>query len=545
MAPPEDRLISRGYGRGLMSARRALRAILRGVGTRARVVGGFLACLAVLAAANGCGSEAEESGLPAPPPARLAPITSAAEATLTVARSAAVAIPSSFFGLSTEYWTLPVDLRYTGLYRRMISLLRVPGDTPFVLRIGGDSSDHTFYAPVRHRMPSWTFAMTTAFVQRTAAVVRSMKLHVILDLNLVTGNSRLAAAWAREAETVMPKGSVVGFEVGNEPDLYERSIWLRLTGEPLSSRVLPRDITAASYARDFARYAHALRGIAPPVDLLGPALSHPRADAGWISALLRGPHPGLRVISVHEYPYSACAFPGTSSYPTIKRILSQRASAGLAASVWPSALLARRAGLPLRVTEFNSVTCGGLPGVSNTFATALWAPDAGFELLRIGARSIELHAREYTVNDPFTFNSHGVEVHPLLYGLIMFVRTLSPHAQLLHSQLRLSGGANLKAWAVRSAHGSLNVLVIDKGPRDARVTMNLPAEGVATVQRLLAHSPRARGGVTLAGQWLDRDGDWRGHRVIQRLAARARRYHLWMPRYSAALVTVPVAPARS
>jgi hypothetical protein len=77
------------------------------------------------------------------------------------------------------------------------------------------------------------------------------------------------------------------------------------------------------------------------------------------------------------------------------------------------------------------------------------------------------------------------------------------------------------------------------------VTMNLPAEGVATVQRLLAHSPRARGGVTLAGQWLDRDGDWRGHRVIQRLAARARRYHLWMPRYSAALVTVPVAPARS
>jgi hypothetical protein len=518
--------------------------MLRGVITRARPAGALLACAAVLAGVAACGSDADESALPDPPAARLAPVTSAVDATLTVGGSTALAIPNSFFGLSTEYWTLPVDLRYTALYRRMVSLLRVPGDTPFVLRIGGDSSDHTFYAPVYHHMPSWTFALTTAFVQRTAAVVRSMKLHVILDLNLVTGNPGLAAAWAREAETVMPKGSIVGFEVGNEPDLYERSIWLRLTGAPLSSRVLPQDMTSSSYSRDFGRYARALRGIAPPVSLLGPALSHPKVDAGWIAALLRGPHPGLRQISVHEYPYSACAFPGTSSYPTVKRILSQRASAGLAASVRPAAVLARRAGLPLRVTEFNSVTCGGRPGVSNTFATALWAPDAAFELLRIGAQSIDLHAREYTVNDPFTFNSSGVEVHPLLYGLIMFVRTLSPHAQLLHSQLRVSGGANLKAWAVRSAHGGLSVLVIDKSSRGARVTMNLPAGGVATVHRLLAPSVRSRTGVTLDGQWLDHDGDWEGHRVTQRLAAQGRHYRLWMPRYSAALVTVPLtAPA--
>jgi hypothetical protein len=46
---------------------------------------------------------------------------------------------------------------------------------------------------------------------------------VILDLNLVTSTPRLAGAWAKEAEAVMPRGSIVGFEIGNEPDLYTRT----------------------------------------------------------------------------------------------------------------------------------------------------------------------------------------------------------------------------------------------------------------------------------------------------------------------------------
>ena len=535
-----------------MSALRVLTAVRRGLAVRGRAVRGravrvrlvvaLTVCVAgvVVVAAHGAGDPS--TGLP-PPPLRPLP-SGSVSGSLTVDDSSVMAVPSSFFGLSTEYWTLPYDERNVGLYDRVISLLRVPGDSPFVLRVGGDSSDHTFYDPARRRMPAWAFALTPAFAQRTATIVRSMGLHVIFDLNLVTGTPGLAAAWAREAETVMPRGSVVGFEVGNEPDLYERAIWMRLTGEQLNGRVLPQDMTPAGYARDFARYSHALAGIAPPAALLGPALSHPRVDALWIKTLLRSPHPGLREVSVHEYPYSACAFPGSSSYPTISRILSQRASAGLAASVAPSVVLAHRAGLPVRVTEFNSVTCGGVAGVSDTFATALWAPDAGFELLRVGAQSIDLHARQSTVNAPFSFNAGGLVAHPLLYGLIMFVRTLSPHAHLLRSQLHMAAGANVKAWALASPKGTLNVLVLDKGAHGVHLTMNLPAAGVATVQRLLAPSPRAHTGVTLAGQWLDRNGTWHGRRTLGVLRPRLHRYHLWLPRYSAALVTVHLAPTR-
>ena len=44
-------------------------------------------------------------------------------------------------------------------------------------------------------------------------------------------------------------------------------------------------------------------------------------------------------------------------------------------------MLAHGAGLRFRLDEVNSVTCGGTRGVSDTFATALWAPDALLSLL--------------------------------------------------------------------------------------------------------------------------------------------------------------------
>ena len=526
-----------------MCVQRALWAVRRSLSVPLRALALAIAAVIAIAALASCTVLPHDSGLPDPPDASVPAPTSPVRATLTVERTAAMTIPSSFLGLSTEYWTLPVDERHIDLYRRIISLLRVAGDSPFVLRIGGDSSDHTFYAPGR-RLAPWAFALTPAFVTRTATVVRSMRLHVILDLNLITGTPGLAAAWAREAETVMPRGSIVGFEIGNEPDLYERTIWLRLTGARVTPRVLPHDITAGSYATDFDRWAEALEGIAPGTPLLGPALSHPRVDANWITALLAHKPPRLRVISVHEYPYSACAFPGTRSYPTVGRVLSQRASAGLAASVAAAVAIARRAGLPVRVTEFNSVTCGGLPGVSNTFATALWAPDAAFELLAAGAQSIDLHAREYAINDPFTFTSSGVQAHPLMYGLILFTRALSAHAHLLRSQLHVGAHANVKAWAVGTNHGTVNVLVLDKGARGVHVTMNLPASGVASIQRLTAGSPRSTAGVRLDGQWLNHNGAWVGRRVTGTVRPRGRRYQLWIPRYSAALLTVRVAAGR-
>ena len=87
--------------------------------------------------------------------------------------------------------------------------------------------------------------------------------------------------------------------------------------------------------------------------------------------------------------------------------------------------------------------------MSDTFATALWAPDALFELMRAGVSAVDLHARQFAVNDPFAFDRSGLQAHPLLYGLILFARTLGPRAQLLPMR-HLAGAhsSSLKEWTV-------------------------------------------------------------------------------------------------
>src|SRR5581483_2762732 len=197
-------------------------------------------------------------------------------------------------------------------------------------------------------------------------------------------------------------GTVVAFELGNEPDIYDKKAWeggkLQATDQSaLQHRGpkphLPDKITATSFAKKFRTYALALHRAAPKVPLVAPALAKPTDNVGWIKTLLRRPHPGLRVVSAHVYPYTACGPHTGSKYATIPKVLSENATAGMARTAAPAIAVAHKAGLSLRLTEINSVTCGGVEGVSNTFATALWVPDALFELMRAGVEGVHLHAR--------------------------------------------------------------------------------------------------------------------------------------------------------
>jgi hypothetical protein len=370
----------------------------------------------------------------------------------------------------------------------------------------------------------------------------------------VTGSPRVAARWASAAERALPHGSIIGFEVGNEPDIYSRGYWLAtVSAASADAGLLPRALSAGSYTQQFRSYAQSLAPIAPTVPLLGPAVANPVRDASWISNLIAATdlapgtgraagHSELGIVTAHRYPFSACARHRSPSYPTIARLLSERATAGMARSLRVAVALAHRAGLPFRLTELNSVTCSGRSGVSNTFATALWAPDALFELLRTGVDGVNVHVRSNAINAAFTLTKDGLQARPLLYGLILFARTLGPDARLVNSQVHAKRSVHLKVWAVRLRGGALHVLLIDKNDRAVRVDLRLPATGPATVERLLAPSVRSTSNVTLAGQQLGSEGNWHGQRVTQTIPPADQGYELTVPGTSAALLRVRLGP---
>ena len=100
----------------------------------------------------------------------------------------------------------------------------------------------------------------------------------------------------------------------------------------------------------------------------------------------------------------------------------------------------------------NSVSCGGEPGVSDTYATALWAVDALFEMVRVGVDGVNIHSRPGVTNELFTFTrSHGrwqARVNPVYFGLMMFADAAPPGSRLL--RVGDSGGTGLKIWATKA-----------------------------------------------------------------------------------------------
>jgi hypothetical protein len=440
-----------------------------------------------------------------------------------------LSVPSSFLGLSTEYWTVPGWSKQLVWFGRILSQITPNG--PMVLRIGGDSAAQSLWAPTRE-LPEWVYEVRPAWLSEVSRIVRAFGVRIILDLNLVTATPASAAKWAQTAVTHLPRGSVIGFEIGNEPDIYHPAGFKRKTG----ARKIEPKMTARHYAVEYAQYDQALDRAVPSIPLMGPALASPEKHFGFIAQLLAGPHHGLTAITVHRYPLSACARKGMPTYPTIARVLGESATAGMAKTIKPTVRLARRVHIPVRLTEINSVTCGGTRGVSNTFATALWVPDALFEFMRAGARSVAIHVRADTINRAFSLTPRGVFAYPMFYGMAAFARTLGAHPQLLHTRLHSSPGFHLKAWAVRDGH-ALRVMLINKGSRSGFVRLRLLAAGTLTLQRLLAQSAAATASVTLAGQTLDRQGLWTGTRVTQQVTAIGHSYRIWLPGMSAAIAT--------
>lgn len=466
-----------------------------------------------------------------------------ADVSVTVGR-AAVGRPISagFVGLSIEY---PAIIRYAGTDPLAINpvfeqLLRnLAPNQPLVLRIGGDSTDRTWW-PVSHlvRPPGVTYSLSPRWVAVARALARHVGARLILGINLEANQPTLAVDEARALLSGIGSRSVLALEIGNEPNWYATLPWYR---DPDGRFVFGRP---ENYdLQDFTAQVSALRGRLPRVALAGPtvgALPWLEGLRGFLSA-----EPTLRVVTLHRYPLNRCfTTPGAPNYPTVANLLSSFASRGLAAGLKRYAAMAHQRGDTFRVDEVNSVACGGKTGVSDTFASALWVLDTLFALARSGADGVNIHMFPGARYSLFKFHrtraGWSAFVYPEYYGLMMFAQAAPPGSRLL--SVKHTGSRDVRAWATRGAGGRIRLVLINDDVRHAHVVSIRLAESAPTVtlERLTAPSAWARSGVTLQGQSFGAQthtGDLGLARLGQELAPSPGGYLVTLPPASAAMLS--------
>jgi len=468
----------------------------------------------------------------------------ALSARLELGNGPAIAVPRSFLGISTEYWSLARYESTGKAFVRAVALLDAPGAGPVALRVGGFSADESYWFPAHAQHPSWAYPIGRPWLSAASRLVRGLHARLIFNLGMMLQAPALAASFAHAALRMLPAGSIAAFELGNEPDLHGHSPLYEPAHIPHSSfwRVLRLQVRKPyvfkDYLADFTSYARALASVAPRVALAGPALALPVARRSWIGRLIAARPRALAVITAHHYPLSKCQAPTARYYPSIERLLSPR-SAQMSARFSRVVASVHRARLRFVISELGAVTCGGARGVSDTFAAALWAPDMLFALLRARVDAVYLHTRPLAYNGPFRLPHGRLGVWPVYYGVLMFSRAIADHARLLPIRLSSARGLDLSAWALRNDKRATVVVLINKGPRAARVRLALRRHGQALLERLLAPSVAVRRGATFAGQSLGADGRLHGRRRVQRLSPRAGGYSVEVPAYSAVLVRIP------
>lgn len=301
------------------------------------------------------------------------------------------------------------------------------------------------------------------------------------------------------------------------------------------------------YRAEVNEQISAIHPAAPDVALAGGGF----ASGSWddLQDDILSVQPTVKSWSAHAYPLQTCDADirrrGGVRY--IPKILAPNAYSSIVDRMRHLVAVAASHGATVQVSEMNSAICGGLRGVSDTMAAALWGTDILFGLAEAGVRSTNFHTWTGSLYGPVDLRrTNGVaeaKVRPLFYGMMLFNRATPPGSKLVPVGPN-AGGARLKTWGTIDPQGTHRFVVINKDTKVARkLVLTLPAKAAktASVERLLSPSLKSENNVTFGGRgwggWTS-DGKPKGKRKIERVDASSGTIRLSVPRGSAALVTV-------
>ena len=396
-----------------------------------------------------------------------------------------------FVGLSYEASRLPTTAfdPTQGNLAALLRTLNFRGN----IRIGGNTVDReTFWQPNNEPVPSWaTVVVKPADIDRLARFSRATNWRVELAVSLGHLDATSIASEAQYASSALGR-QLKDLECGNEPNDYSKNGLRSAT------------YNYTQYKADFETCATAIGGHAP--------VAGPDTTGAYITSFASDERSKINMITHHLYALSNCG----STKGTATDLLSATSDSNELKKITNPLAAASAQQLPMRIDETNSASCGGLPNVSDVYASSLWAVDYMLLMAQHGVAGVNFHgglglctAGSYSplcAASAADLQANVFTAQPVYYGML-FVHLVGSGK---FYPVTVSSMDNVTAYAVRGDDGLTRVVVVEKddpsvGP--VNVTLNIgKRSGLAAVLHLTGNSLTSNQGVAIQGSTVNRSG---------------------------------------
>jgi hypothetical protein len=442
-------------------------------------------------------------------------------------------LPADFVGLSYEMNELGMG-HFDAKGGNLVQLFKNLGKSN--VRIGGNVLDRdTLWVPGGEKppepLPAWVKSQVTpADVTRLRDFLVAADWKCELGINLAHWDARLATDQARTMVATL--GSRLAATMcGNEPNSWVRHGYR------------PEPFGYSQYRPEWEACAK----VVGSDRIAAPDTSSPLKTVAFVADLAREERKKMSLLTVHTYSAPATA--------TIAELLSPKIYASQLAAVAPHLATARSAGLPIRIDETNSAAGGGVDGVSDRYASALWALDYSLQMGREGFDGLNFHGGLGVCGAPL-YNGRFQRYTPICaateedarakryvaapeyYGLYLASR-MGPGRFV---SVKVTSDRNVTAYAVRGDDHRLRIAILAKeetttAPVPCQITV-APGHRFAQLIRLTGRSLDAKAGVAIQGASVAPDGTLAPH-PAEAVAIKGGHLSLALPAGSAVVLTLP------
>jgi hypothetical protein len=384
-------------------------------------------------------------------------------------------IPPNFVGFSLEATGARNTFRNASTYAAMLNLIGTPfgGTSKGVVRVGGGTSNHYFLQSIA--------GDNTALANAMAALGPGWDLVWCTNMiqGLTTGSAPCPSCAATDIGLVLAAapGHNVVIQIGNEPDdLGTAAVELE-----------PATWGFGNFVTAWSSFEQAIIAANPTVQFAGPDAAQ---STNWVEQFSKNTTtaPLAKMLTRHLYPIIQ-----GSSYPTVSipnlfasdlvtgQMLKYEAS-------WAKAL-----GVPIRMTEGNSVSVCTTATVCQSLASADWYVETSMLEAMAGWQGSNIHGGDTgSVYSPLVLDADGVhyDPQPIYYGMLAFSRIEGCTMLPVTSNV---AATQLPVISASCPDGKVRFLMVNKN-LTSPVTVQLAQGGtwsIAQVLTLTGASPAA------------------------------------------------------